>query len=81
MIVKEARIIVIFNKGSKGVYIFEVERFIIIACLNFTHVRPVAKYHVNCVIHRVVEQTSDVALVRSNVLWVSAEAFAHLENS
>lgn len=78
---KEASVIVVVNKKTESVQVFKVGRFSIIALFDITHVLSIAEDIVNSVVHRIVEETSHVVLIRTNVSRVTVETFTHLENA
>jgi hypothetical protein len=48
--------------------------------MDLIHGFLTSKDVLDCVVHRVVEKTSEVILVRANISRISVEAFTHLEN-
>ena len=81
MIVKETRIIVVIDKDTEGIDIFEVLGLLVVSVTDVIHGFRAAKDVTDGVIHWVVEKCSQMVLIRSYVCRVSIEAFSHLENT
>ena len=81
MVVEETGIVVVVNKQTKGVNIFEMTGLCVETLLDTTHVLAITKNIVDGVVHWVVEKTSDVVLVGTDVSRVAVEDLTHLEDS
>lgn len=81
MVVKETGVVVIVNEKTEGIDIGEVGFFCIVSLLDFTHVLTATEDVVDGVVHRVVEEPGDGALVGSDVSGVTIEALSHLEDA
>ena len=82
VVVEETRIVVVVNEHSQGVDIAEFVLFLRVPAANAVfHALIVFPNVYDCVIHGVVEQASEVVLVRSNISRVSVEHLSHLEHS
>lgn len=81
VVVKETSVVVVVNKDTEGSDIAEVGSLLVVAALNVTHPGSISENIVNSVVHRVIKEGSDGALVASNIRRVSVEALTHLEDS
>lgn len=68
-------------KNTECVNVFELRAFFVIPITNLVHALLATKYVLDCVVHGVVEKTSEILRVGANISGVSVEAFTHLENS
>ena len=80
-VVQEARVIMIVNKHPQGIEVLEVPRLGIVAILYLSHVLTFTENILNRVVHRIVEEPSQVLLVGAHVGWISVEALTHLKNA
>ena len=82
VVVEETRIVVVVNEHSQGVDIVEFVLFLRVPAANAVfHALIVLPNVYDGVIHGVVEQASEVVLVRSDITRVSVEHLSHLEHS
>ena len=81
MIVKETRIIVVIDKDTEGIDIFEVLGLLVVSVTDVVHGFRAAKDVTDGVIHWIVEKCCQMVLIRSYVCRVSIEAFSHLEHT
>lgn len=81
MIVKEACIVMVINKETKSIDILEVVTFSVVTVFDFGHALTRTENVTDSVVHWVVEQTSNVVLVWSNVSGITIEALTHLEDA
>lgn len=81
MVVEETCVVVIVNEDAEGRDVTEVRCLLFVAGLYAAHVLTIAENIVDGIVHRVVEESGDWALVGTNVSGVSVKALAHLENT
>lgn len=78
---KETGVIVVVDEETKSVDVSEVGLFSIVPLLNLSHVLAIAEDVVDGVVHRVVKEGSDAALVGSDISRVAIKALSHLEDA
>jgi hypothetical protein len=78
--VEETRVVVVVNENTKGVQVFEVRGLLLISILDAVH-GLAAKNVLDGEVHWVVEETSQVFLIWTNVSWVTVKVLTHLEHS
>lgn len=71
----------VVNEESKSVDVVEVAFFLCISIFDVVHRLVASKNVLNCIIHWIIEDSSEVVLVWANICWVSIEAFSHLEHA
>jgi hypothetical protein len=81
VVVQETGVIVIVNEKTEGINVCEVGFLSIVSVLDGAHVLLVTKDVVDGIVHRVVEEPSDAALVLSDVSGITVEALSHLEDA
>lgn len=81
VVAKEARVIVIINKKTEGIDIFEGQILNIVAVVDIYEAFTTSKYVTDRVVHGVVEKCCDVVLVWAYISWISVESLSHLENT
>lgn len=79
--VEETSVVVIVYEDTKGIDVAEFTVFLIEALLDGGHTFTTLPDIFDCVVHGVIEQTSQVILIRTNIVRVSIETLTHLENS
>jgi len=79
--VEESGVVMVINEDTKRMEILEVLAFSVVAVLNLVHGLTTAEHIQDSVVHWVVEHTSKVTLVGTNVSGITVEAFTHLEDS
>lgn len=79
--VKESSVVVVVNENTEGMEVLEVGMLGVVAVLNLVHGLTTAENVQDSVVHWVVEHTSNVALVGTNVCGITIEAFTHLEDT
>jgi hypothetical protein len=71
----------IVYEHSESINVFEISTFFFESVTNLIHALALPENIDNCVVHWIVEQTSEVLRVRTNIGRVSVEAFSHLKDS
>ena len=77
--VQESSIIMVINEDSKCVNIVELAILLVIPVGNALHALATSPGVLDCVVHGVVKNSTQMVLVGSYIGWVSIEAFSHLE--
>ena len=78
--VEETRVVVVVNENTKGVQVFEVRGLLLVSILDAVH-GLAAENVLDGEVHWVVEETSQVFLIWTNVSWVTVKVLTHLEHS
>ena len=81
MVVEETGVVVVVNEQTKGVNILEIAALCVVALFDTTHILTITEHIVDGVVHWVVEQTSDVVLVGTDIGRVAVEDLTHLEDA
>lgn len=79
--VQEASVVVIVNKYSKSIDVFEFSILLVVSVSDVLHALVVPEHVLDSVVHGVIEQSGQVVGVRTNIGGVSIEALTHLEDS
>jgi len=80
-LVEETGVIVVVDEDTESIEISEVRTLLLISVLDAVHGLAATEDILDGVVHGVVEQTSDVLLVRTNVSGITVEALTHLEDT
>lgn len=81
VLVQESSVVVVVNEEAQSVHVFELGSLLCDSIFNVVHGLSRTPHVLDSIVHRVVEQTRHVVLVRTNIAGVTIEAFSHLEDS
>ena len=71
----------IVNEDTEGINVSELLSLLDPSVGDTSHGSLGLPCVLDCVIHRIIEETSDVILIVTNVSWISIEALSHLEDA
>ena len=80
-LILESSVIVVVDEDTKGINILEFTVFLGKSVFDLIHTFSRSKDVLDGVVHWIVEKTSEIVLIWSNVAWISVEALSHLENT
>jgi hypothetical protein len=79
--VQEPGIVVVVDKDTQGIDVIESAGFSVESSPNGVHTFPVHPDILDCIVHRIVKESSHIVLVLTHIAIVSIETLAHLEDA
>lgn len=79
--IQKASVVMVIDEEAGSTDIGEFTLLLVVPVLDSFHALLAAEDVPDRVVHRVVEEASDVVLVRADICRVTVEAFAHLEHT
>jgi len=77
----ESGVVVVVNEDTKCIHVLEVGLLLGISVFDVFHTFMTSEHVLDCVVHRIIEETCEGSLVWSNISGISVEALSHLEHS
>ena len=79
MVVEETRVVVVVDKDTESIDVLEVLRLLVVAVADVVHGFGATEDVTDGVVHWIVEESSQVVLIWSNIGGIAVEALSHLE--
>lgn len=80
VLVQESGVVVVVDEDSQGGKVLE-GTLSVVSVFDLVHALLSSENVLDGVVHWIVEETSEVVLVWTNIVWISVEALSHLEDS
>lgn len=81
VLIQESGVVVVVNEDTKSIKVLEMTLLLLPSSRDLLHRLLSSEHVLDGIVHWVVEKPSDMILIRTDISWVTIEAFSHLEHS